>query len=454
MIIDCFCGGGGASVGIEMALGRSPDIAINHDPWALKMHTVNHPNTIHLEEDIFEVDLKKHVKGKHVSLMWASPTCTHFSRAKGGKPLDNQMRILPWSVRNHARDIEPDVIVMENVKEILGWGPLKNGRPVDKKKGKHYRRFISAMYKIGYTKIEWKILCAADYGAPTIRERWFCILRRDGIDIKWPEPTHNKNGTDGKKKWVGCGDYIDWSDLGTSIFDRKKPLADATQKRIANGIKKYIIDNPHPYIVKDKRAISFVIQYHGETRKGDSRGQLLTEPLKTIDTSNRYGIVTAFISQFNKSSVGFGCDEPLRTLTTSPGHFGLVCAFMIKYYGTGDNVTGLDEPIGTITTKDRFGLVSVVLDGQKYIITDIFLRMLKPEESKMCQGFPKDYVINRDIQWNKYPVSQQTKFIGNSVCPMLAAAIIKKAVPYLIGKYGRAAMLNCIQENTGQLKFV
>lgn len=163
-------------------------------------------------------------------------------------------------------------------------------------------------------------------------------------------------GTDGLKPYEQCGDYIDWSDLGKSIFDRPKPLAEATQKHIANGIKKYIVDNPEPYIVKNKDALAFLIQYHGETRQGDSRGQLLTEPIKTIDTSNRYGLVTAFITKYYKTGIGQGCDEPLHTITTSPGHFGVISAFLVKYYGTGCGQV-LNDPLGTITTKDRFGLV-------------------------------------------------------------------------------------------------
>ena len=241
------------------------------------------------------------------------------------------------------------------------------------------------------------------------------------------------------------------------------------KKRIANGIRKYIIENPAPYIVKDGDKIlvayldkayggnykgcgsdlkkpcstittvdhnrlvtAFLIQYHGEQKVGDSRGQVLTEPLKTIDTSNRYGLVTAFITKFYKTGIGQGCDEPLHTITTSPGHFGLVSAFLIKYYGTGCGQR-LDEPLGTITTKDRFGLVNVLIsiEGEQYIIADIFLRMLKPEELKVMQGFPKDYIIDRDYRWKKYPTGEQVKRIGNSVVPIMAEALVKENCGYL-----------------------
>lgn len=357
MIIDCFAGGGGASVGIEMALGVPVDIAINHDPAAILMHKTNHPETLHLTEDIFKVDLRKYVGGRHVDLMWASPDCTSHSKAKGGQPRKNGLRILPWAVYKHTKAILPDVVIMENVEEIQQWGPLDRfGRPIKERAGESYRKFISAMCALGYD-FDSRELIAADYGAPTTRRRWYAIFRRDGRPIVWPEQTRYK---DRFPLWKQCGNYIDWSDLGTSIFDRKKPLAEATQRRIANGIRKYIIDNPEPYIVKDKKAAAFIIQYHGETKEGDARGQALTEPIKTIDTSNRYGLVTAFITKFYKTGIGQSCAEPLHTITTSPGHFGLVSAFMIKYYGTGCGQQ-LDEPLGTITTKDRFGLVSTAV---------------------------------------------------------------------------------------------
>lgn len=430
IIIDCFAGGGGASVGIEMALGRQVDIAVNHDPQAIRMHTVNHPDTLHLTEDIFKVDLQKYVGKRHVALMWASPDCTSHSKAKGGQPRKKGLRILPWAVYKHAKELLPDVIIMENVEEIQQWGPLDaDGHPIPERQGEDYRKFIAAMIALGYD-FDSRELVAADYGAPTTRKRWYAIFRRDGRRISWPEPTYSKTGEQ-FPKWKECGDYIDWSDLGTSIFERKKPLAEATMKRIANGVEKYIIDNPHPYIVRDKDAVAFLIQYHGETRAGDSRGQLLTEPIKTIDTSNRYGLVTAFVTKYYKSGIGQGCNEPLHTITTSPGHFGLVCAFLIKYYGGGGVGQTLDRPLDTITTKDRFGLVNVLIeiDGEQYIIKDIFLRMLKPEELKLMQGFPADYIIDRDAYGKPYPIKEQVARIGNSVVPRMADVLVAANCP-------------------------
>ena len=452
LIIDCFAGGGGASVGIEMALGRPVDIAINHDEQAIRMHKTNHPKTLHLTEDIFNVDLEKYVRGQHVALMWASPDCTSHSKAKGGQPRKQGLRILPWAVYKHARKILPDVIIMENVEEIQQWGPLdENGRPIPERKGEEYQKFISSVQSLGYD-FDSRELVAADYGAPTTRKRWYAIFRRDGKPIVWPEPTHSKDGSY-EKKWLECGDYIDWSDLGKSIFDRPKPLAESTMKRIANGYIKYVVNNPHPYIVRNEEAVAFLIQYHGEQKEGDSRGQLLTEPIKTIDTSNRYGLVTAFVTKFYKSGTGQGCDEPLHTITTSPGHFGLISAFLIKYYGTGCGQE-LNSPLGTITTKDRFGLVNAVteINGEQYIMKDIFLRMLKPEELKLMQGFPPDYIIDRDYNWQKYPVCEQVKRIGNSVVPIMAEALVSANCPYLkVGERQPAPMV--YMQRNGQVAF-
>jgi DNA (cytosine-5)-methyltransferase 1 len=336
----------------------------------------------------------------------------------------------------HAECIKPEVIIMENVEEIQQWGPLdNNGRPIKERAGEDYNKFISAMQALGYA-FESRELIAADFGAPTTRKRWYAVFRLDKKPIIWPEATHSKDGAPGKEKWLSCGDLIDWSDLGKSIFGRKKPLAEATMRRIANGFRKYVVENPHPYVVNKKDAVSFLIQYHGEQKEGDARGQLLTEPIKTIDTSNRYGLVTAFITKFYKTGVGQTLDEPLHTITTSPGHFGLVSALLIKYYGTGGGQT-LDESLATITAKDRFGLVSTVIeiDGEKYILKDIFLRMLKAEpELKTMQGFPADYIITHDSENKPYPKKEQVARIGNSVVPIMAKVLVQANCPYLIRK--------------------
>ena len=236
LIIDCFAGGGGASVGIEMALGRPVDIAINHDPDAILMHKTNHPDTLHLTEDIFKVDLQKYVKGRKVSLMWASPDCTSHSKAKGGKPREKGLRILPWAVYKHAKAIMPEVILMENVEEIQQWGPLDAaGHPIKEKKGEDYKKFITAMKSLGYI-FDSRELVAADYGAPTTRKRWYAVFRRDGKDIVWPEPTNSKGGVNDLQPWEPIYKYLDLQDFGNSIFDRKKPLHFCCQISCCTGI--------------------------------------------------------------------------------------------------------------------------------------------------------------------------------------------------------------------------
>lgn len=500
LIIDCFAGGGGASVGIEMALGKPVDIAINHDPQAIRMHKTNHPQTLHLTEDIFKVDLEKYVASRNVALMWASPDCTSHSKAKGGQPRKQGLRILPWAVYKHAKKILPDVIIMENVEEIQQWGPLdENGKIISERKGEEYKRFINSMQSLGYD-FDSKELVAADYGAPTTRKRWYAIFRRDGRPIVWPEPTHSKTGTDRKKKWVPVSSVLDFSDIGKSIFGRKKPLAENTMRRTARGLEKFVFNNPEPFIIQVNHSgnnfrgqsihdpmptitqkhgfgvvTPYMIQYHSETTKNGVRGQTVTDPLQTIDTSNRYGLVIAFLEKFYKSGTGQRLAEPIHTITTSPGHFGQVSVlavdwnklqaagideetaqkatwvsqFIMEYYGCGIGQS-LNDPLHTIMTKDRFALITVL--GNEYAILDIFLRMLTPEELKLAQGFPRDYIIDRDYNWQKYPVCEQVKRIGNSVVPIMAEALVKANCPYLkVGERQPAPMVY-MQEN-GQVAF-
>ena len=305
---------------------------------------------------------------------------------------------------------------MENVEEIQDWGPLdKNGHRIPERRGEDYRKFVSAMQKLGFS-FECQTLVAADYGAPTTRRRWYAVFRSDGKPIKFPTATYSKVGSFGMKKWRPAADCIDFADLGESIFRRKKPLAEATLKRIANGIRKYIVENPNPFILPDGKAFPFLVQYHSESKEGDARGQVLTEPLKTIDTSNRYGLATIVVEREQTASAG-ECDAATKEA---------VAAFLVKYYGTGCGQV-MDEPLGTITTRDRFGMVSCVLKKglEAYGICDIRFRMLKPEELKKAQGFPDTYIIDRDADGNRYPKSEQVAKIGNSVVPLMAEAIAR-----------------------------
>lgn len=415
VVIDCFAGGGGASTGIEAAIKRPCDIAVNHDPKAISMHKANHPHTHHVTEDIFSADLKHLVGDRTVSLMWASPDCTHHSRAKGGKPRESGLRMLPWAVHKHASDLLPDVICMENVPEIQKWGPLgADGKPIKAREGEEYRRFVDAMGELGYA-MESRELAACDFGAPTTRKRWYAVLRRDGRPISWPERTHGDDLF--HAPYIPASSCIDFSDVGESIFNRKKPLADATCRRIARGLKRFVLEDPSPFLVQ--------IGY-GERKGQKPRINTVHEPLGTIVAGGcKHYLATPFLTKHHGGVTGHRVNQPLATITTSYGaHCGLVSAFLVKYYGTG-GAQVITDPLSTITTKDRFGLVTVEIGGEPYAISDICLRMLTPEELKRAQGFPDDYIIDRYHDGAPVPKSQQVKMIGNSVVPLMAQRIVE-----------------------------
>jgi DNA (cytosine-5)-methyltransferase 1 len=597
LIVDNFAGGGGASTGIEMATGYSVDIAINHDPEAIKMHKANHPNTKHYCENVWAIDPVKACNGHPVGLAWFSPDCKHFSKAKGGKPKDKNIRGLAWVALRWAGLVRPRVIMLENVEEFKTWGPLNRGHhPIKEKQGKTFERFVQQLRNLGY-EVEFRELIAADYGAPTMRKRFFMVARCDGKPIVWPEPTHGPADSEAVKvgllkPYVGAYTQIDFSRPCPSIFDTSeeikekygiravRPLAQKTMDRIARGFKKFILDNPEPFIIqcnhggerrpndirepmptitgkhgygivepymvqigqtgftkdrsKDVREplttivsknehcliepmlapymgtnttnhpggncrdpihtittgnqqclISpTLIQYHSETAKDEVRGQLIEEPIMTVDSSNRYGLVTSFLHKYydggykgagesmekplptvtawdhnsvvtaNLIQMNNHCDgrdmrDPIPTITAGDGHFGEVRAFLVKYYGQG---TGQDlkEPLDTIPTHDRFGLVTI--KGVDYQIVDIGLRMLEPRELYGCQGFPDDYIIDHDYTGKTYPRSEQVRRCGNAVCPPIPAALVRANLPELcVAK--RMPNMQIEAEQTGQLRF-
>lgn len=462
--MDNFAGGGGASTGIEMATGYSVDIAINHDPEAIRMHKANHPSTRHYCESVWDVDPVKVCAGHPVALAWFSPDCKHFSKAKGGKPKDKNIRGLAWVACRWAGLVRPRVIMLENVEEFKTWGPLnRNHRPVKSRQGQTFCRFVQQLQDLGY-EVQTREIVAADYGAPTMRKRFFLIARCDGRPIVWPDPTHapadSEEVRSGKlQPYVGAYTQIDFSMPCPSIFDtseeiKKKygiravrPLAEKTMRRIARGLKKFVLDNPEPFIV-DRKAYA-LIQYHSETAPDEVRGQGIKDPIMTVDGSNRYGLVTGFLSKFYKSGIGQDLREPLHTVTTSPGHFGEVRAFLVKYYGqgTGQAVT---DPLDTIPTHDRFGLVTI--QGVDYQIVDIGLRMLEPRELYGCQGFPRDYIIDHGYDGKKYSRSEQVKRCGNAVCPPIPAALVRSNLPELCVAE-RIPNMSIGEEQTGQLRF-
>ena len=490
LIVDNFAGGGGASTGMEMATGYSVDIAINHDPEAIRMHKANHPNTKHYCESVWDVDPVKACNGHPVGLAWFSPDCKHFSKAKGGKPKDKKIRGLAWVALRWAGLVRPRVIMLENVEEFKTWGPLnRSHRPIKQKQGVTFDKFVEQLRRLGY-EVEFNELVAADYGAPTMRKRFFMIARCDGNPIVWPEPTHAPADSDEVKlgrlrPYVGAYTQIDFSRPCPSIFDTSeeikekygiravRPLAPKTMDRIARGLKKFVLDNPEPFIVQcnhgeerrpqdineqmptitGKHGFGIVapalIQYHSETTKSEVRGQTIKDPIMTVDGSNRYGLVTSFLSKFYKSGTGQDIREPLHTITTSAGHFGEVRAFLIKYYGdaTGQDI---EKPLDTVTTKDRFGLVTI--EGVDYQIVDIGLRMLEPRELYGCQGFPDDYIIDHDYTGQTYPRSEQVKRCGNAVCPPIPAAMVRANLPELCVAE-RIGNMRIAEEQTGQMRF-
>ncbi len=443
IIVDNFAGGGGASTGIELAIGRSVDIAINHDPNAIAMHTTNHPDTLHYCESVFDVDPVAATAGRPVGLAWFSPDCRHFSKAKGSKPVEKEIRGLAWIVIRWALAVRPRVMMLENVEEFKTWGPLivsadGGQRPDPARAGETFEAFCGMLSGgipaghpalvecceflgiagdskqaqqlvagLGYA-VDYRELRACDFGAPTIRKRFFMVMRCDGVPVAWPQPTHGDPKTpavQGGKlaPWRTAAECIDWSIPAQSIFDRKKPLAENTLKRIARGIQRFVIDSASPFIVKCNHT----------TTKGKYdcfRGQALAEPLQTITKTHGYAIATPVMaplfagtggSEFqmrprpvNKpfftlltqnrtnviapvlapliarqfgASVGHRADEPSATITAGGGKSQLVSTTLIQM-GYGERpgqeprVPGLHKPLGTVVAGGgKFGLVAANL---------------------------------------------------------------------------------------------
>ena len=465
LIIDNFAGGGGASTGIEMALGRAVDIAINHDPEAIAMHETNHPHTKHYCESVWEIDPRTITQGKPVDLAWFSPDCKHFSKAKGSKPRNKNIRGLAWVALRYAATVKPRVIMLENVEEFTTWGPLNtDGEPCPKNKGRTFNSFVNALRRQGYA-VEWRELRACDFGAPTIRKRLFLIARCDGQPINWPQPTHgHPDSPEVKSKklkpYRTAADIIDWSLPCPSIFDRKRPLAENTLKRIARGLERFVLNNPNPFVIPK----GFITEH---ANASNQRNMPLDAPLRTLCAEvkgGHFALVTPVITKFRTNDKGCSVNAPLPTVTansfikrpggaapiglayaylakhfggnyTGPGasvkdplptvttidHSALVQAFLIKYYGTGEG-QALTDPAHTVTTKDRLALVTV--KGVHYQIVDIGMRMLAPHELYAAQGFPKDYIHTRTANGKPLTKTSQVRMCGNSVCPPMASALV------------------------------
>lgn len=562
IILDSFAGGGGASTGIEMALGRSPDVAINHDPEAVAMHTANHPSTEHFCQSIWKVDPSEVAKRGPIGLAWFSPDCKHFSKAKGGKPVEKGIRDLAWIVVAYARlpaHLRPRVICLENVEEFQTWGPLGPDHMPDKARaGEEFAKWRGELRRCGY-KVDTRVLRACDYGAPTIRKRLFLIARCDGRPIVWPEPSHGDPKSEAVHSgkllpWRTAAECIDWSIPCPSIFERKKPLADATLRRIAAGTMRYVVNAARPFIVpvthsggpsrvhdideplrtittakrgelaviaptlvqtgygeregQAPRALDIekplgtvvaggtkhaLVTAHLSTMRnaqkpyneadapmhtitaggahitavagfltrfhGKSIGSGAAEPLQTIETRGKAGIVAAHLTKHYGGVVGHGVEQPIGTVTTSDhhsvttahlthlygsdqggagdpeapaktitaggNHAGLVCAFLDKYFGSAEVGQALSDPLHTVTAKPRFGLVTVNVDGEPYVLSDIGMRMLDPRELFRAQSFPENYIIDIMFNGKRLSKASQVRMCGNSVPPVMAKAIVR-----------------------------
>ncbi|MFT2186335.1 DNA cytosine methyltransferase [Pseudomonas putida] len=533
LVVDFFCGGGGAGTGLEMGLGRKVDVAKNHSAAAISMHTANHPHARHFQTDVFEGDPDEECQGRPVGWFHMSPDCTHHSQAAGGQPRKREIRNLSWIGLKWAGKKKPRAISLENVKQILQWGPLiakrdkSTGRvmkldgtvaapgervpvqqqflvPDPKRRGITWRRFVQLLEGMGY-QVEWRVIKACDFGAPTTRERLFMIARCDGQPIVWPEPTHAKHPAKDQQKWSTAADCIDWSLPSKSIFGRKKPLADATLRRVAKGMKKFVLDNPTPFIVPIANWSGERVQQLAEPlrtitawprggtfamaspvmvgvggRAGQTEPRSSNDPMHTITAKADTALVTAFIEQANggfnttpgrsmdapmstvtntgsqqrlvtaslatlrRNCTGRAVDEPVPTMTAGAEHHALVeyklspeheegalrvAAFLISYYGT-ENVSGCDTPAPTVTTKDRLGLVTVLVKGTPYVIVDICLRMLQPHELYRAQGFPASYKIDKGADGKPFTKTEQVHMCGNSVSPPPMAALARANNPW------------------------
>jgi DNA (cytosine-5)-methyltransferase 1 len=504
LVVDLFAGAGGASTGMEQALGRHVDIAINHNPKAVAQHRANHPQTLHLQSSVWDVNPLDATGGRAVGLLWASPDCRHFSPAKGAAPVSDRVRSLAWVVIRWAHHCQPDLICMENIPEFRNWGPVVAGRPCPDRKGKTFKRFVRQLERTGPGyDVEVRNLVACEYGVPTTRKRLFLIAKKRGTGpIVWPAPTHGP----GLKPYRTAADCIDWSIPCVSIFASpeeakaagvKRPLAPATLRRIAHGVRRYVLEAAKPFIVPVTHqggparvhsvdepvrtvtganrgelalAVPHLVQItHGDGKPGaparwGSGALPIDEPLRTVTTAKRgeFALVTAFLAKHFGGEPAVGktaasleapaptvtardhtslvtsnlvklrgtgrsqaTDQPLHTISAGGQHHAEVRVFLTAYYGT-DQAPELGAPLPTVTTKHRFGLVTV--HGVDYQMDDIGMRMLQPRELARAQGFDDSYIIEWGLDEHgrrvKLTKEDQVHGIGNSVCPALARAIV------------------------------
>lgn len=485
LIVDNFAGGGGASTGIELATGRIVDIAVNHDHAAIEMHEKNHPYTRHYCEDVWQIDPRKVTQGRPVALVWCSPDCKHFSKAKGGTPVSKNIRGLAWVAVRWAATVRPRVIILENVEEFMTWGPLKDGQPIKEKAGQTFRSFVNTLKKHGYV-VDWRVMRACDYGAPTSRKRFFLIARCDGQPIVFPEPTHGDKKP--LKSYKTAAECIDWRIPCKTIFGRKKPLSVNTLRRIARGLDKFVIRSPRPFImqmnyenapqsvddplstitsVNKHFAVDPVLTPYVMSNNTGNAPHGINDPLPTITTGNRNFVVSPYLSKyyggekqagaeigkplptitaidhnalaaahiatFRRGMDGQSVGEPLSTITAKAGHHAEVRTYLTKI-GDGDTDLGrwnevrelLNAYAGYKIAADEILIIEI--NGVWYFIFDVAMRMLEPHELAAAQGFPPDYVLKVSDSYSK---SAQIARIGNSVVPIMATVLVRANLPEL-----------------------
>lgn len=461
IIVDNFAGGGGASTGIELAAGRPVTIAINHDPDAILMHKTNHPYTAHYQASVWDIDPREVCRGRPVGLAWFSPDCKHFSKAKGGKPVDKNIRGLAWIVLRWAGTVAPRVIMLENVEEFQTWGPVRRGRPIKSKAGQTFRRFIEQLKALGYV-VEWRELVAADYGAPTTRKRFFLIARRDGRPIVWPEPTRAPADSPevkaGKKlPWRSAAEVIDWTIPAYSIFDGKqeikrkygvnavRPLADNTMRRVIRGVDKFTIrsgrpflvpigygerkgqvprvhdlDDPLPTVVSTAKQSLCAPVLCQVNHAGGDRSQDVQDTMPTITAKHGYGISESILAPITLTNTGGSVGEPVHTVRTGGGGQMLAAANLIQYHTEqSENVraNGLREPLPTADASNRYALTTAQL--VEYYSTGRSIDVEEPMHT--VTGHDREAIVMAHIvkfkgndlgQHPKYPLQTVTASAG------------------------------------------
>lgn len=511
-----FCGGGGSTDGIVRYTSIPVVGAVNHDMAAIRMHQTNHPFTEHYKEDVFAVDPKEFCGGYPMGFAWFSPDCTHFSRARGATPVKKEIRGLSWVLVKWALSVRPRVMVMENVPEIRTWGPLieRGGKkyPDPEHSGETFDGFVKILTTgieadhpallecceflhidpsgeeaqkliegLGY-EMDWKEMCAADYGVHTTRTRFFGIFRCDGKPIVWPKQTHARKNSEEVLRgellpWAPAAEILDFSLPAPSIFDTKdaikakysiravRPLRENTIRRIARGLDKFVLKVEDPYIAYSPLVTTpYLAQYHTEQSE-NVRGQGIDEPIMTLDASNRYGVVVPILTKYyGNDDHGQDICEPLHTVTARDRE-GLVLAHICKFdqrpsdlnqtvaetriekYSTGSNMGNwpqvrdmLNQWAGYSMKDDEVLLKNI--NGEWYYIIDIGLRMLKTKEAYRAMGFAPDYVFDVDSDGRKMTTSEQMQKCGNAVCPDLAGLITAANLP----EYARKEICHSMEE--------